>query len=128
MLLDAAVMQRDPASLGKYAPLLAEEAVRLDHSLYLAITHRGWGVLHTLKGAFTEARTHLDQALGLFQDLETRWQLGRTHFELGELAVAGSDTAEAQQQYTTALKLFEEMDAAPDAARTLAKLETLGDG
>jgi len=125
MLLNAAVMQRDTASLWKYAPLLVEEAVRLDHKLYLAVTHRGWGVLHTLMGEFTEAKEHLEQALVIFQDLETRWQLGRTCFELGELAVVRSDNGEAQKQYISALKLFEEMGASPEAARALAKLESL---
>jgi len=125
MLLDAAVMQRDEVSLQKYTPLLEEEAVRLDHSLYLATAHRGWGVLHTLKAEFKEAKENLDQALVIFQDLETRWQLGRTYFELGELAVACSDIAEAREQYSTARKLFEEMDASPDAARSQLALDSL---
>ncbi len=123
MLLDTAVMQRDAASLEKYVPLLEAEATRLDHSLYLAIAHRGWGVLHTLKGEFKEARARLEQALVLFGVLETRWQLGRTHYQLGELAVARSDTAEAREQFARALKWFEELRAAPDAARTQSALD-----
>ena len=53
-----------------------------------------------------------------FEGLDTRWQLGRTLVELGELAREQSKTAEAKQQYAKALQLFEEMGAVPDAART----------
>ena len=124
MLLDTAVMQRDETSLRIYAPLLEGEATQLDHSLYLAIAHRGWGVLHFLTGEFAKASARLDQAIVMFSDLETRWQLGRTHFELGELAVARSSMDEAREQYSTALNLFEEMGASPDAARALSALES----
>jgi len=43
------------------------------------------GVAHRLAGETTEAEARLKQVLALFSSLSTRWQLGRTLFELGEL-------------------------------------------
>lgn len=125
MMADAAVQQRDLIALREYAPLLENAAMSLGHNLYLATAHRAWGVLHMLESQFEEAKVRLDQAAALFLGLDTRWQLGRTHFELGELAVAQADTAEAHRQYSNALNLFEEMKALPDAARTRSELALL---
>ncbi len=126
VLVNIATLQRDGAALREYAPKLEKEAAHLDHSLYIAVAHRGWGVLHTLAGQYTEARPRLDQALTLFGSLDTHWQLGRTHFELGELALAQADTTLARDHYSQALAAFEEMKAAPDAERARSKLASLG--
>ena len=72
-----------------------------------------------------ECQDRLDQALVLFQKLETRWQIGRTLSELGELAIAQKDGTAARGYYTQALASFEEMKAVPDINRTLAALESL---
>jgi len=125
MLADAAAQQRDEAALRHYAPLAEEAARRYDHKLYQAITHRAWGVAHRLAGAHAEADARLNQGLALFQKLGTRWQIGRTLFELGELAAPLTSTAEAHDYFARALAVFEKMGAAPDAARTRAILETL---
>jgi tetratricopeptide (TPR) repeat protein len=125
MLADVAVQQRDRDALREYAPLLEETATPLEHNLYLATAHRAWGVLHRLEGAYEEAETRLQQAVAVFGGLDTRWQLGRTHFELGQLAVDRYDTAEAKQQYARALALFEEMGAVPDAGRARKALSLL---
>jgi hypothetical protein len=61
--------------------------------------------------------------LELFRGLDTRWQIGRTLFELGELAAARGEAAGAREHFTLALAAFEEMKAAPDAARARAALE-----
>jgi tetratricopeptide (TPR) repeat protein len=95
------------------------------HKHYLATAHRAWGVLYRLEGAYEEAEVRLDQAVALFKGLDTRWQLGRTHFELGELAAERAEAAEAKRQYARALALFEEMGAVPDAERTRAALLSL---
>ena len=128
MLADAAVQQRDPNGLLKYAPLLEKDALELDHNLYLAIANRAWGVAHRLKGDFEEAEARLGLALELFRDLDTRWQLGLTHYELGDLAAARSDPARASEHYTASLELFKGMEALPDAARTRAALASLAGG
>jgi hypothetical protein len=125
MLADAAAQQRDEAGLQQYAPLAEEAAARYEHKLYQAIAHRAWGVGHGLAGEPAEAEARLNRALELFRELDTRWQIGRTLFELGELARTQNDTVEAREHHTLALAAFEDMQAAPDAARTRAILEAL---
>lgn len=124
-LVDVAVLQRDEAGIRQYAPQAEELATRYSHTLYQAIAHRAWGVAHRLAGENPEAEARLSQALDLFSGLNTRWQMGRTLFELGELAQARSDIGKARDYFTRAQSAFEEMHAEPDAARTLAALERL---
>jgi hypothetical protein len=124
MLADTAVQGRDEAGLQKYAPLAEEFALRCDHKLYLAIAHRAWGVSHRLAGQYADSRTRLQQALELFQQLDTRWQIGRTLFELGELSLT-QESMDAREQFSLALSAFETMNALPDAARTREKIATL---
>ncbi|MGH2523388.1 MAG: tetratricopeptide repeat protein, partial [Anaerolineales bacterium] len=95
------------------------------HKLYLGIAHRAWGVAHRLAHEYAQSEARFQQALELFRQLDTRWQIGRTLFELGELSAARMDTAEAQDYFLRALARFEELRAAPDAARTRAALQTL---
>ena len=127
MLADAAAQQRDAVALRQYAPLAEETARRYGHKLYQAIAHRAWGVAHRLAGrsAYAEAEARLNHALALFHELDTRWQVGRTLFELGELALAQNHTANARDHFTRALAAFEAIHAAPDAARTRVALESL---
>ena len=125
MYLDLAVLQRDEAALRQYAPLAEETAARDDHILYQAVAHRGWGVMHRLQGEYAAAETCLSQALELFQGLETRWQIGRTLYELAEVALGRTDPAEARGYFLSALEAFDEMGAMPDMARTQAALDSL---
>lgn len=126
--VDMAVLQRDRVSLRQYAPLAEETAVRDGHILYQASAHRAWGVLHRLDGKYAEAEARLNQALELFQGLDARWQVGRTLYELAELAHSQSDPTTARDQYSLALTAFEKMSAIPDVARTQAALESVGPG
>lgn len=123
-LVDTAVLQRDEAGIRQFAPGAEELAIRYGHTLYQAIAHRAWGVAHRLAGEYPEAGARLHQALDLFNGLDTRWQIGRTLFELGELA-APINPAQARDYFSRALVQFEAMRAAPDAARTQAALERL---
>jgi tetratricopeptide (TPR) repeat protein len=125
MLADAAAQQRDLAALRQYAPLAEETAARYDHSLYQAIAGRAWGLVHLLTGEYVEAEVRLNRALELFKGLETRWQIGRTLFELGELARARVDVTAARAHYAAALAEFERLGAAPDVTRTRAALGAL---
>jgi tetratricopeptide (TPR) repeat protein len=125
MLVDIAAQQRDEAALREYTPLLEETAVSLDHSLYLAIAHRAWGVAYFLEGEYAQAEARLDQALELFQKLETRWQIGRTLYELANLAKVRAEPALARDYYSRALVMFEDIGALPDIARTQDALEGL---
>ena len=120
-----AVLQHDEAGIRQYAPQAEELARRYGHTLYQGITYRAWGVAHRLANEYPEAEARLNQALELFSWLNTRWQIGRTLFELGELATAQKDIAAAREYFTRARLAFEEMHAAPDAARTQAALDGL---
>ncbi len=125
MLADAATQQRDEAALRQYAPLAEELAGRYGHTLYQAIAHRAWGVAHRLAGDYTESEARLQKAMELFQQLDTRWQIGRTWFEWGELRKAQKNMSQARDYFQRALSAFAEMRAVPDEARTLAMLESL---
>ena len=82
------------------------------------------GVGHLLAGENAAAETRLRQALGLFTKLGTRWQIGRTLFELGELNLTHSPT-KAREYYSQALGSFEEIQAAPNVERTRLALSSL---
>jgi len=128
MLADSAAQQRDVAALSQYAPRAEELAARDGHKLYLAIAHRARGVAGRLEGpsAHVEAQAQFDLALESFQQMGARWQAGRALCEMGELALARSNADAARDYFSRALAAFEEMQAAPDAARTRAMLKSLG--
>ncbi len=125
MLADAAAQQRDMQALEQYAPLAEELAARYDHKLYQAVAHRAWGVAHRLTGRHAESEARLNRALELFEQSNTRWQMGRTLFELGELSLSRAETAAAHDRFSRALAAFEEMGALPDAKRTREKIVPL---
>jgi tetratricopeptide (TPR) repeat protein len=125
MLADVAASQHDLAGIQKYAPQAEVLAERYQHELYQAITQRAWGVAHRLAGDYALSEAKLTKALELFRKLNTRWQAGRTLFELGELARARSAPVEAQRWFSEALSAFIEMNATLDARRTRAELEAL---
>lgn len=125
LLVDLAVQERDEVGLRQYAPLAEEMALRDEHLLFQAGSHRAWGVLHRLEGKYEKAEARLNQALEMFQGLETRWQIGRTLYELAELAVARADPTEAREYFSRALVAFEEIGANPDAVRTREALRLL---
>jgi tetratricopeptide (TPR) repeat protein len=125
MLVDGAAQQRDPVGLQKYA-LLAEETARsIDHKLHLAIAYRAWGVAHTLAGEYPQAEARFKQALDIFDDYPAPWQIGRSLFEMGELARLQMKPEQARDYYSRALSAFEELHAAPYAARARAALENV---
>jgi tetratricopeptide (TPR) repeat protein len=125
MRTDLAVLQRDENALRQYAPLAAESAARDGHVLFQASAQRALGVLRRLTGDYVAAEDHLHQALQVFEDLETRWQLGRTLVELGELAIARTDITQARDYYAKAVEAFDAMGAVPDMMRAKAALEAL---
>jgi hypothetical protein len=125
LLVDAAVRGRDETALRQYIPLAEETASRYDHKLYQAVAHRARGVLHRLAGEYVEAETKLNQALEMFNDMDTRYQIGRTSFELGDLAVSQKEPATAREHLTRALNGFEGIGAAPDALRVRERLTAL---
>jgi tetratricopeptide (TPR) repeat protein len=125
MLADAAAQLRDAAALKRYASLLEELAARDAHQPYLAIAHRACGIAHRLDGEYAQAEGRLAQALVLFEELETHWQIGRTLVEIAELALAQSDRASARDHFSRAVTEFESLKALPDLQRTRAALHAL---
>ena len=123
MLADSAAQLRDREALAAYAPKLEDLAQRDDHRPYLAVAHRAWGIAHHLDGNLDEAETSLKNALSLFEKLGTTWQAGRTHNDLGELALARADQQAARDHLTRALEAFESLSAKPDIERTRLALE-----
>jgi hypothetical protein len=91
--------------------------------LYRAVAHRAWGVSHRLAGRYAESQIRFDKALEIFQQMNTRWQIGRTFVELGELAVTRADPTIARECFVRALSEFETIGALPDVIRTREKLE-----
>jgi tetratricopeptide (TPR) repeat protein len=127
MLADVAACQGDEAAIRVYARQAEALATRYNHTLYLAIAHRAWGVAYRLAGEFEAAATRFNQSLTLFRALGTQWQLGRTLFELGKLAMAQAKVAAARTYYIDSLSAFERMGAVGDAARLRDALDQLGD-
>ena len=125
MLVDAASQQRDPVGLQKYAPLAEETATRIDHKLHLAIAQRAWGVAHTLAGEYPQAEARFKKALEIFNSYPAPWQIGRTLFEMGELARLQTEKEQARDYFSRALNAFEELHAAPYAALSRAALENV---
>ena len=117
MLADIAVLERDQAGLVRYAPLAEAHAARYGHTLYLAIAQRAWGVSYHLEGRYQEAEQRLHQALRIFQELKTHWQIGRTLFELGDLARSSGDLPTSKESFQDALAAFELVRAVPDIVK-----------
>lgn len=124
ILTDTAAELRDLDALRKYASHLEQLAGRDNHRLYLAIAYRALGVEHRLAGEHAAAENQLKQALGLFTKLGTRWQIGRTLFELGELNLTDSHM-KAREYYSQALGSFEEIQAVPNVERSRVALSSL---
>ena len=125
MLTDTAALVHDEAAIRRYAPRLEELATRDDHHLYLAIAHRAWGIAHRLSGEYDLAETRLLKARDVFKELETRWQLGRTLFEMGELEQARSHTDAARDYFSQALAAFEAVQALPNETQTRNMVQSL---
>ncbi len=125
MLVDSAARAGDETAIRQFAPKLEELALRDDHKPYLAVAHRAWGIAHRLAEEYTDAETRLEKALEIFEELETRWQIGRTLHEMGELAMAKADGGAAHSYFSRAQDVFEEINAGPDVTRTAAVLETI---
>jgi tetratricopeptide (TPR) repeat protein len=117
LLVDLAVLEGDETALRQYIPLAEEMAIKDHHRFFQAGLHRARGVLHRLTGEYAQAENRLNQALEMFWEMDTRWQIGRTYSEVAELKLAQGDLEQAKQYYSQALDSFEQVGARPDAAR-----------
>ena len=123
-LADIAMEMRDESAIRKYAPLLEELAKRDNHKLYLAVAHRAQGVGFHLAGDQTKAEMRLNQALDLFTELNCKWQMGRTLFELAQINI--KKKTKALEYFSQALNIFEEIQAVPYVERVRSALTSLG--
>ena len=81
--------------------------------------------MYRLTGQYSEAETRLNQALEIFQQTDSRWQVGRTLCEMGELAVEEANATGAREYFSQALNVFESIDAAPDVERTRDRMKLM---
>ena len=82
-------------------------------------------ILHRLRGEYADSENCLQEAMSIFTDLDTRWQCGKTQFELGKSAQGRGETGAASKAFAEALKYFEELGARPDQERVLHALESI---
>jgi tetratricopeptide (TPR) repeat protein len=125
MLADISVEHDNLELIEKYAHQAEELANRYDHRLYQAISHRALGAANRLKNEYKQAENRLTKALEIFKELDCTWQLGRTYYEFGQLAIAQDEAAEAKKHFGKAIEHFEEMGAKPDLERTQAALKSI---
>ncbi len=122
MLAEAAARIPDSEALKRFATRLEELAGRDHHRPYLAVANRAWGIVHRLEGDYDRADSRLREALSIFKELESRWQIGRTELEMAELKKAIVDREGARDHLTKALALFKALGAGPDLANAQAAL------
>lgn len=125
MLADASAQSRDAANTRSYAEKLEDLASRDEHLPYLAVAQRAQGIAYQLDGDLAEANKRLDEALGLFDELEMPWQIGRTLTDLAELALASAEQGAARDYLGRALEAFESLGATPDIERTRLALDAV---
>jgi tetratricopeptide (TPR) repeat protein len=125
LLVDVAAQQRDLTALQKFIPRAEELALRLGHRLNQAVAHRAWGVMYLLTGQYDKAQQRLEQALEIFQHMKAQYQVARTLFEMGELAVEEANATEAREYFTQALNAFESISAVPDVERTRGRMKLM---
>ena len=124
LLADVAAHQRDETMLAAYAARAEEISSGLGHTLYQAMALRALAILDELHGEMGRAQARLKESLRLFQRMDTRWQMGRTLVNLGELSAAAGKVAEARNYFSQAAAAFEEMGAHSAAERARSSLKT----
>lgn len=126
MLVDIAAEHREVETLKKYLVMLEDGLDRINNRYYQGILFRSAGVLHTLQDEYGLAEEKLKEALGVFKDLNAPWQIGRTYYELGQLAGVQGEGKVAREHYENGLTSFEKMGAKPYMEKTRAAVESLG--
>jgi len=125
---DAAARARDAEALGRFVPPAEQGAELFGHRLYTAIALRSRGVQFLLADRAAEAVTCEDQALAIFEDLGTRYQMGLTLGERARAFSALGDSASARADWSRAASLFEAQGALPAARQARDSLAALQDG
>ncbi|MEK6221488.1 MAG: tetratricopeptide repeat protein, partial [Chloroflexota bacterium] len=109
----------------KYLPRLEGSSVWLEKDINHAVTQRARGVSLLLNGNYSKAEEKLNTALKTFVDFDTQWQMGRTYFELGQLAAVQEHNSAAKDFYQQAIDSYEKLGAVPDISKTNEALKQL---
>lgn len=125
MAVDAAARAEDEDGLSRYLSLAEGAAQRADHKLYIAVARRARGVAHRIAGEWDLAAGPLKAATDEFRALDTKWQIGRTLLELGEVERGRENSGVSMEHFAEALSAFETLGADPDAHLARAALESL---
>ena len=125
---DAAARARDAEALGRFVPLAEQGTKHFGHRLYTAVTLRSRGVQFLLADQAAEAVNCENQALAIFEDLGTRYQMGLTLGERARAFSALGDSASARADWSRAASLFEAQGALPAARQARDSLAALQDG
>jgi len=124
---DAAARARDAKALMRFAPLAEEGAAHFGHRLYAAIAHRARGVQALLADQATQAVAYENQALAIFEDIGTRYQIGLTLGERARAFSAVGDPVSARSDWNRAATLFDALGALPAARQARESLAALED-
>ena len=84
-LLEVYALQEQGAEVEARADTVLSMARRSGARKELAQAHRALGIHHTSLRRWPEAEQQLTQALGIYRELDTRWEVGRTLYHLGLL-------------------------------------------
>lgn len=109
LLADIGAMHRDIPLLAAYALQADEISLSLDHHLYHAIALRALGILDWLNGESAQAAARLTESCRIFQQIDTRWQLGRTLSDLGEVSAGLGRSEEAESYFARSRNILEDM-------------------
>lgn len=82
------------------------------------------GVGHAKADKFDKGVKKLNQALQLFEDMETHWQQGRMLDALGDLYMKQEESKKAIEAYKQAIALFEGMQAQYNMDKVNKKIES----
>ena len=123
--VDTAVIEEDLEALKEYSPWFEKEAKRHDHKFFQAVALRANAVANRLGGKYKPALEQLEKAEVIFQEFETNWQLGRTHYEFGQLYALQNDSKNAVSHFDSAIQFFDGMGAKPDLEKTEAALKSI---
>lgn len=125
ILVDTAVIEEDLEKLNEHTPWLENQAKRHGHKLFEAITLRAQAVANRLGHNHKQAVKQLKEAEVIFLAMDTKWQIGRTYYEFGNLYASQDNKAEAERYFEQAIECFELIDALPDAESTKAALKAI---
>ena len=121
-LVDIAIAARDPEAAAGGVEDLSRIARDYGSAALEAMALSSRGALHFAREERAEAVAILREALQLWKDLDTPYEVARTRLRLAEALRAAGDLDSAALELDTARVVFERLGARPDLARADALL------